>query len=86
MESGSDPLRHDLDEFLRSTIKLLETHRLAGDLRKLIVFSDPSILGHLRELWSEPLKSIVAVEVAKNIVELKSDEIEQRAKSALSDG
>lgn len=79
MAFGSDPLQHDLHMFLEKVVTLLETHRLAGDLRTLIAFADPSILGELRKTWSPQLRDIVSAEVPKNIVSLSAAEIQKRA-------
>jgi len=72
---ASDPIAEDQQEFIRQIIALLESHRRAGEIRKLAVFAEHDMLGHLRQLMPPTLSDLVIREVPKNLLHLTPHEL-----------
>jgi protein required for attachment to host cells len=77
MEPGSDPIRHDMQEFARETLQDLEKHHRAGDYEQLAIFSAPKMLGVLREELPEGLRSAVIIECPSNFINLPEGELRE---------
>jgi protein required for attachment to host cells len=82
---ASDPIAEDQQEFIRQIIALLESHRRAGEIRKLAVFAEHDILGHLRQLMPPTLSDLVIREVPKNLLHLSPHELSETVLAELQD-
>ena len=75
MAMSVDPKEHELNEFAREVSDRIETGRVGGDFKKLILVAAPHFLGALRKnLKSASQKTIVA-EVDKNVARLSPEQI-----------
>jgi len=75
MEYASDPIREDQREFVRQVVRVLETHRLAGDFDALAVFAAPAVLGLLRDEMPSRLAATIVEESPKNLMHLSDNDL-----------
>ena len=78
MEPGSDPIRHEMQEFAREAVEFLERHRKAGDFTRLAVFAEPKMLGILRSESPTSLWATVFLDLPVNLVSLPQGELRER--------
>lgn len=62
------PRKHEAGEFARRIVQILEKARREGEFDRLIVMAPPAFLGMLREALPDSLRSVMAAEVAKDLV------------------
>jgi protein required for attachment to host cells len=86
IEYASDPIAEDQQEFIRQIIALLESHRRAGEIRKLAVFAEHDMLGRLHKLMPQTLSDLVIYEVPKNLLHLSPQELSETVLAELQDG
>ena len=75
MEPGSDPVRHDMEEFARETFALLERHLRDGHFDRLAMLAAPRMLGVLREQMPSSIAERVVLERAANLMGLAPAEM-----------
>jgi protein required for attachment to host cells len=60
--------RHELTQFAKEVGLRVEASRVNHEFEKLILVAPPKMLGLLRQSLSEPARTLLAAEVAKDIV------------------
>lgn len=83
MEHAADPVHEDMCSFARELSVRLDEHRLAGDFNRLAVVAAPAMLGVLRAEMSPALKSMVCLEVPKNLMGAPAETLRQKVWSAI---
>ena len=71
----TDPKRHEVESFAKRVSDYIENARNNNKLSRLIIIAAPALLGMLRSNMSSATGKLVAMELDKNLSELKSDEI-----------
>ncbi|WP_127903857.1 host attachment protein [Solirhodobacter olei] len=74
----NDMLVQDENDFSQQVVAFLESHRLARDFDRLVVFGAPEVLARLREAMPATLRGRVAAEIDQNLIRLSEAELEER--------
>ena len=77
MGSETDPKRHEAESFAKKITSFIESGRNNNKLSRLIIIAAPSLLGMLRRNMSSATGKLVAMELDKNLADLKGEEIRQ---------
>ena len=77
LDYGTDPLKDDDRKFLREVAALLDSHRRAGEFRRLAIFAEPRTLGLLRTILPVALRRLVCHETAANLLKVPPQELPQ---------
>ncbi len=75
MESRSDPIRLDMQDFARETLEVLEQRHRQGDFNRLAILAAPKMLGILRQELSDTLRATVFLERPINLIHLSEAEL-----------
>ncbi len=62
-----DLLDEELTDFAREVSEFIDKRRISGEFQTLSIIAEPGFLGRLRRELSEPVRSVVLEEVAKNM-------------------
>ena len=76
-EQPTDPKKHEADNFAHSVAQYLEDAHNAHKFEQLLIVSDPSFLGLLRNQLSDHVKKLVQFELDKNITTHSAADIRQ---------
>jgi len=60
--------RHAMEQFAKEVAQTLDGARTRHEFDRLVIVAGPRMLGLLRDALSEPCRSVVAAEVAKDLV------------------
>ena len=77
MGSETDPKRHEAESFAKRITGFVENARNNNKLSRLIIIAAPALLGMLRRNMSNETGKLVAMELDKNLSDLKGEEIRQ---------
>ena len=77
MGSETDPKRHEAESFAKQITGYIESARNNNQLSRLIIIAAPALLGMLRRNMSNETGKLVAMELDKNLSDLKGEEIRQ---------
>ncbi len=83
-EQPTDPKKHEADNFAHSVAQYLEDAHNAHKFEQLLIVSEPSFLGLLRNQLSDHVKKLVQFELDKNITTHSADDIRQHLPQYLS--
>ena len=86
MESGSDPVRRDMQNFAHETLSVLPSHLRAAHFNRLAIFAAPKMLGIIRQEMSTPLQNAVVFESAANLINLPEADIRGFVRKAVGKG
>jgi len=75
MEAGTSQREQGAIRFASELAQRLEALRSEGALEKLVLIAAPAFLGHLRSKLSEPVQSLVALSVDKDLTQQKPEQI-----------
>ncbi|MBI1171386.1 host attachment protein [bacterium] len=78
-----DPVAEDMRAFARQVIALLECHRRAGELDRLVIYAEHDVLGNLRLSMPMMLRRLVLREVPKNLLLLSEADLRQAITDAM---
>ena len=76
-EQPTDPKKHEADNFAHSVAQYLEDAHNAHKFEQLLIVSEPSFLGLLRNQLSDQVKKLVQFELDKNITTHSAADIRQ---------
>lgn len=79
--AASEDLAADEREFVRQVVQVLETHRLAGDFRGLVVFAAPAILRALRAEMPARLAARILSERPRCVILMETGAITELARA-----
>lgn len=74
-EQPTDPKKHEAENFAHSLVKHLEEAHNANKFEQLLIISEPSFLGMLRNQLPETIKKLVSFELDKNLAAHSIDDI-----------
>lgn len=83
MESGSDAVLRDMQDFAQETLSVLEDHFRKEHLTRLAIFAAPKMLGVLRREMPASLKNAVTLESDLNLVNLPEAKLRQAVIEAI---
>ncbi|MCK9394402.1 MAG: host attachment protein [Methylobacter sp.] len=83
-EQPTDPKKHEADNFAHSVAQYLEDAHNAHKFEQLLIVSEPSFLGLLRNQLSDHVKKLVQFELDKNITTHSAADIRQHLPQYLS--
>ena len=72
------PKEQEQIRFAKSIVDRLETGRVENAFERLIVVASPEFLGQLRVNFSTSLKSLLSLEIDKDYVSLRAEELRAR--------
>ncbi|MBD8892671.1 host attachment protein [Roseibium litorale] len=76
MEYHSDPVHEQQERLAEMLVDKLEAFRIERAFDHLVIVAEPRMLGILRKILPETLKSVVSREVAKDLTSLPEGELQ----------
>lgn len=70
-----DPVEHYVEMFAKKVAEELDKDRAAGKFDKVVLVSEPSFLGKLRDRLSDPLQRMVVATLAKDLAEAAPEQV-----------
>ena len=83
MEPGSDPVLHDMQDFVQEILEQLESHLRTKDFERLAIFAAPKVLGLLRQRMSTALRGHVVLERSTNLIGIPTAEMREIVRRVL---
>lgn len=77
MEQHTDSHTREALEFAAEVVRHLETGRERGAFERLAIVAPPEFLGELRKEMRRPLRDLVEIEIAKDLVRHSVEDIRQ---------
>ena len=84
MEPGTDPQRHEQQQFALEIARLLEDHYNKGDFERLVLIASPGMLGDLRSNLPELLRERVHKAEDKDLTRLGTKELSERVQALMN--
>lgn len=83
MEQRTLPGEREQLAFARTLGQRLEAARRDGELERLVLIAPPEFLGHLRKSLNGSMRELVILELGKNLVTRKPDEVRAQIREQL---
>jgi protein required for attachment to host cells len=68
MDGERSTKRHGMEQFAKEIARAIDDARARNEFERLVIVAGPKMLGWLRNALSEPTRSVVAAEIAKDLV------------------
>ena len=78
MDADNNAQRHAEWAFVKDLSKVLEDGRKRNDYDRLILVAAPKALGDLRKALPEGARDRIVAEIAKDLVDVREDELQKR--------
>jgi protein required for attachment to host cells len=68
---------HEIEQFAREVAHALDEARVRHEFDRLVIVAGPKMLGLIRESLPAPCRSVIAAEIAKDLVHQESEAIRE---------
>lgn len=82
-EAGRKALREDLRAFAEDVVRVLDSHRVAGDFERLVVVAPADMMAALRAAMPATLRMVVAAEFVRDMTGLPEAELREAVSQLL---